>query len=64
MTTDAKFCPKTCGGDDPTGEWVNFYRSTEDHRACDVYRCSVCGELFALTYDGMFYQVPDEAVTS
>ena len=49
-------------GDYPTGDWVGFFPSTKDRRACDVYRCNVCGELFALTYDGMFCPVPDEAV--
>ena len=59
-----KFCPKMCDGDRPSGKFVCFCPSTDDRRACDVYRCHVCGEMFALTYDGFFCPVPAEAVTS
>ena len=55
-----KFCPSVCGDTRPTGVFVRFCPSTDERRTCDVYRCHVCGQMFALTYDWLFCPVPDE----
>ena len=57
------FCPNQCKDTVPTGEFMCFCPSTDDRRACDVYVCSECGEVFALTCFGAYCPVPDE-VTS
>ncbi len=62
MSEPRKHCPNA-HGDDATGRYMFFCPSTESRRACDVYYCAICDEIFALTYDGMFCPVPDEAVT-